>query len=184
MTIGPPRNDISLNQCLVPNTQAVCSWIAKQKISFAEWHFDLDGWVVYGEDVPEEWSKQNKIVEAPKPEIEEHKTPSKRARNETPPSGSVSRSTRSKKEHDVGSSKKDKSKSPMIVLNDSLVKDTSLALTTPAVEAVRPPLVPTTEIVPFLSPDFDARTYRRKTTAHKAKAVRFDIESSSGVVKF
>ena len=45
------------NQCLVLNTQAVCSWAARQKISFAEWHSDLDGWVVYGEDVPEEWSK-------------------------------------------------------------------------------------------------------------------------------
>ena len=56
-TIGPPRNDIPLNRCLVLNTQAVCSWAARQKISFAEWHSDLDGWVVYGEDVPEEWSK-------------------------------------------------------------------------------------------------------------------------------
>ena len=56
-TIGPPRNDIPPNRCLVLNTQAVCSWAARKKISFAEWHSDLDGWVVYGEDVPEEWSK-------------------------------------------------------------------------------------------------------------------------------
>ena len=64
VTIGPPRNDIPPNRCLASNTRAVCSWAARQKISFAEWHADLDGWVVYGEDVPEEWSKQNKIVEA------------------------------------------------------------------------------------------------------------------------
>ena len=184
MAIGPPRNDISPNRRLVPNIQAVCSWAAKQKISFAKWHANLDGWVVYGEDVPEEWSKQNKIVEALEPEIEEHKTPSKRARNETPPAGSVSRRTRSKKEHDVGNSKKDKSKSQVIVLHDFPVRDTSLALTTPMVEAVRPPLMPTTKIVPFLSPDIEARTYKRKTTTHKAKAVRPDIESSFGQVNF
>ena len=44
-------------------------------------------------------------MEAPKPEIEEHMTPSKRARNETPLAEGVSRRTRSKKEYDVGSSK-------------------------------------------------------------------------------
>ena len=102
-------------------------------------------------------------MEAPAPEIEERKTPSKRARNETLPAGSVSRRTRSKIEHDVGSSKKDKSKSPMIMLHDSPAKDISLALTTLVVEAVGPLLTPTTEIIPFLSPDFEARIYRRKT---------------------
>ena len=117
-------------------------------------------------------------MEAPEPEIEEHRTPSKRARNETPPAGSVSKRTRSKIEHDVGSSKKNKSKSLVIVLHDSPVRDTSLALTTPMVEAVGPPLVPTTEIVPFLSLDFEARVYRRKTTAHRVKAIRPDVESS------
>lgn len=150
--IGPPRNDIPPNRCLVSNTLAVCSWVARQKISFIEWHADLDGWVVYGKVVPEEWSKQNKIVEAPEPKIEEHKTPSKRARNETPLAGNVSRRTRFKKEHDVGSSKKDKSKSSMIVVHDSPGRDTSLALLIPVVEAVVPPLMATTEIVPFLSP--------------------------------
>ena len=52
MVIGPPRIDIPPNQCLVPNTQAICSWAARQRISFVEWHADLNGWVVYGEDIP------------------------------------------------------------------------------------------------------------------------------------
>ena len=52
VVIGPPRIDIPPNQCLVPNTQAICSWAARQRISFAEWHADLNGWVVYGEDIP------------------------------------------------------------------------------------------------------------------------------------
>ena len=121
-------------------------------------------------------------MEAPKLEIQERKTPSKRAKNGTPLAGSVSRRTRSKKEHDVGSSKKDKSKSSMIVLHDSPVRDTSLTLSTPAIKAVGPQLVSTIEIAPFLSPDIEVRTYRRKTTAHRVKAVRPDVESSSGEV--
>ena len=182
VAIGPLRTDIPPNQCLVPNTRAICSWAARSKISFAEWHAYLDGWVIYGENILVEWSRQNRIVEAPKPEIEEHRTPSKRARNETPPVGSVARRTRSKIEHDVGSSKRDKSKSPVIELHDSPVRDTSLSLTTPTVEAVGPPLVPTTKVVPFLSLDFQARTYRRKTIARRPKVVRPDVESSSGEV--
>ena len=67
----------------------------------------------------------------------------------------------------------------MIELHDSPVRDISFSLTIPTVENVRPPLVPTTGVVPFLSPDFEARTYRRKTTAHRMKAVRPDDESSS-----
>ena len=121
-------------------------------------------------------------MEAPEPEIEKRRIPSKRARNETPPTGSVARRTRSKIEHDVGSSKRDTSKSPMIELHDSPVRDTSLSLTTPMVNVVEPPLVPTTEVVPFLSLDFEARTYRRKTTACRAKTVSLDVESSSGEV--
>ena len=57
VAIGPPRTDIPPNRCLVLNTQAVCSWAARQKISFTEWHANLDGWVFYGENVPEEWSR-------------------------------------------------------------------------------------------------------------------------------
>ena len=68
--------------------------------------------------------------------------------------GSVARRTRSKIEHDVGSSKGDTSKSLVIELHDSPVKDTSLSLTTSAVEAAEPPLVLTIEVVPFLSLDF------------------------------
>ena len=79
---------------------------------------------------------------------------------------------RSKIEHDVGSSKKDISKSSVIELHDSPVKDTSLSLTTSVIEAVKSPLVPTTK----------ARTYRRKTITRKAKTVRLDVESSSGKV--
>lgn len=45
----------------------VSAWAARQKISFAEWLADLDGWVIHGEEVPEEWSKKNKIVEALEP---------------------------------------------------------------------------------------------------------------------
>ena len=118
-------------------------------------------------------------MEAPEPEIEKRRTPSKRAQNETPLAGSVARRTRSKLKHDVGSSKRDKSKSPMIELHDSPVKDTSLSLTTLTVEVVGPLLVPTTEVIPFLSLDFEARTYRRKTTTRRAKAIRPDVESSS-----
>ena len=121
-------------------------------------------------------------MEAPKLEIEEHKTPSKRAQNETPPAGSVSRRTRSKREYGVGNNKKDKSKSSVIVLNDFPIKDTSLALTTPAIEAVRPSSVSTVEIVPFLSPNFEAKTYRRKTTTHKVKTIGPDVGSSSSEV--
>jgi len=67
-------------------------------------------------------------------------------------------------------------------LHDSPIRDTSLSLTTPTVKAVGPPVVPTTEVVPFLSPDFEARTYKRKTTAHRAKTVSPDVENSSGEV--
>ena len=182
MVIGTLRTDIPPNRCLVPNTRAICSWAARQKISFVKWHANLDGWVVYGEDVLLEWSRQDRIVEAPKPEIEERKTPSKRARNGTPSARSVARRTRFKVEHDVGSSKRDKSKSSVIELHDSLIKDTSLSLTTPMVETVGPPLVLTTGVVPFSSPDFEARTYRRKITACRVKAVRPDDENSFGEV--
>lgn len=123
------------------------------------------------------------MVEAPELQIEERRTPSIRARNETPPAGSVARRTRSKIEYDVGRGKKNKSKSLVIELHDSPVRDTSLSLTTPTVEAVRPLLVPTTEIVSFLSPDFEARRYRRKITAHRVKVVRTDVESSSREVR-
>ena len=181
VVIGPPKTDIPPNRCLVPNTRAICSWASRQRISFAEWHANLDSWVIYGEDVPIEWRKQNRVVEAPEPKIEERKIPSKRTHNGTPPTGSVARRTRSKVEHDVGSIKKDKFESPVIELHDSPVRDTSFSLTTPAVENASPPLVLTTGIVPFLSPYFEARTYRRKTTAHKMKIVIPD-ECSSGEV--
>ena len=118
-------------------------------------------------------------MEAPKPEIEERKIPSKRARNGTPLAGSVARRTRSKVEHDVGSIKKDKSESLVIELHDSPVRDTSLSLTILVVKNVRSSLVLTTGAVPFLSPNFKARTYRRKTTAHRTKTVRPDDECSS-----
>ena len=121
-------------------------------------------------------------METPEPETEKRRTPSKRAQNETPPVGSVARRTRSNIEHDVGSSKGDTSKSLVIELHDSPVKDTSLSLTTSAVEAAKPPLVLTTEVVLFLSLDFEARIYRRKITAYRTKAVRPNDESSSGEV--
>ena len=124
---------------------------------------------------------------APELETEECRTPSKRARNGAPPDGSVSRRTRSRVEHDVGSNKKDKSKSLVIELYDSPIPDTSLSLTPLLIEAVKPPLAPTTEGVSSMSPDFEGRTYRRKTTARKttayrAKVARLDIKSSSGKV--
>ena len=119
---------------------------------------------------------------APELETEECRTPSKRARNGAPPDGSVSRRTRSRVEHNVGSNKKDKSKSPVIELYDSPISDTSLSLTPLLIEAVKPPLVPTTEGVSSMSPDFEGRTYRRKTTAYRAKVARLDIKSSSGKV--
>ena len=93
-------------------------------------------------------------MEAPEPKTEECRTPNKTARHGIPSAGSVAKRTRSKVEHGVGSNKKDKSKFPVIKLHDSLVRDTSLSLTTPAVETVGPPLVPTTEVVPLSSPDF------------------------------
>ena len=117
-------------------------------------------------------------MEAPEPETEERRTPSKKALYGTPPAGSVAKRTRSKVEHDVGSNKRDKSKSPVIELHDSPVRDTSLSLTTPVAETTGPPLVPTTDVVLFSSPDFDSRTYRRKTTARRAKTVSPDVESS------
>ena len=118
-------------------------------------------------------------MEALEPKIEEFRIPSKRTRNGTPPAGSVARRTKSKVEHDVGSIKKDKSESSMIKLHDSPVRDTSFSLTIPAVENASPPLVLTTGIVPFLSPYFEARTYRRKTTTHKTKTVIPNDECSS-----
>ena len=57
VVIGPSRTDIPSNRCLFSNTRAVCSWAARQKMSFTEWHANLDGWVVNGEDVLVEWSK-------------------------------------------------------------------------------------------------------------------------------
>ena len=57
VVISPPRTDIPSNRCLVPNTRAVCSWAARQKISFSEWHADLDGWVVYDKNFLVEWSR-------------------------------------------------------------------------------------------------------------------------------
>ena len=182
MVIGPPRIDIPPNRCLVPNTRAICSWATREKISFTKWHADLDSWVVYSKDVPVEWSKQNRVVEAPELEIEEHRTPSKRAHHGTPPAGSVAKRTRSKVEHDVGSSKRDKFKSLVIELHDSPVRDTSLSLITPAVGTVGPPLVPTTEVVLLSSLDFEARMHRKKTTARRAKTVSPNVESSFGEV--
>ena len=117
-------------------------------------------------------------MEALEPEIEERRTPSKRAHHGTPLAGSVSKRTRSKVEHDVGRSKRDKSKSPVIELHDSPVRDTSLSFTTLAVGIVGPPLVSTTEVVPFSSLDFEARTYRKKTIACRTKTVSPDVESS------
>ena len=70
----------------------------------------------------------------------------------------------------------------MTELHDSPVRDISFSLTIPVVENVRPPLVPTTGVVPFLSPDFEARTHRRKTIARRVKTVSPDVESSFGVV--
>ena len=95
-------------------------------------------------------------MEAPKLEIKERRTPSKRARTEIPLARSVARRTRSKIEPDFG--KRDTSKSSVIELHDSPIRDTSLSLTTSALEAIEPPLVSTTEVVPFLSPNFKART--------------------------
>ena len=117
-------------------------------------------------------------------ETKERRTPSKRARSGAPPARSVSRRTRSRVDHDVGSSNKNKSKSSVIELYDSPVRDTSLSLTPPLVEAVavEPPLVLTIEVVSSLSLDFEGGTYRRKTTTHRAKFARLDIESSSGEV--
>ena len=43
VVIGHPKTDIPPNWCLDPNTWAVCSWVARQRISFVEWHADLDG---------------------------------------------------------------------------------------------------------------------------------------------
>ena len=114
-------------------------------------------------------------MEAPKLEIEERRTPSKRARTEIPLARSVARRTRSKIEHDFG--KRDTSKSSVIELHDSPIRDTTSAL-----EVIEPPLVSTTEVVPFLSPNFKARTYRRKTTAYRAKAISLDVKGSSGKV--
>ena len=121
-------------------------------------------------------------MEAPKPKTEERNIPSKRAHNGTPPARSVARRTRSKVEHNVGSIKKDKSESLVIELHNSPIRDTSLPLTIPAVENVRPSLVLTTGVVPFLSLDFEARTYRRKTTAHRTKTFIPYDECSSGEV--
>ena len=121
-------------------------------------------------------------MEAPETETEERRTLSKRALYGTPLAGSVAKRTRSKVKHDVGSNTRDKSKSPVIELHNSPIRDTSLSLTTLVVETVGPPLVPTTEDVLFSSPDFDSRTYRRKTTTRRAKAVSPDVESSSGEV--
>ena len=106
-------------------------------------------------------------MEALEPETEKRRTPSKRACHGTPPTGSVAKKTRSKVEHGVGSSKRDKSKSLVIKLHDSPIRDTSLSLTTSMVEIVGPPLVPTTEVVLFSCPDFEARTYRKKTTTRR-----------------
>lgn len=79
VVIGPPRSDVPPNRRLIPNTPAISAWAARLKISFVGWHANLDGWVIHGENVPEEWRKRNKIVEVPKPETDENKTPSKRA---------------------------------------------------------------------------------------------------------
>ena len=70
----------------------------------------------------------------------------------------------------------------MIVLHDSPVRDTSLAITTPVVKAVRPSSVSTAGVVPSVSPDFEVKKYRRKSTAHKMKTVGPDVGSSSGEV--
>ena len=104
-------------------------------------------------------------MEALEPKTEEHRTQSKRVHHGTPPAGSVAKRTRSKVEHDVGSSKRDKFEYLVIELHDSPVRDTSLSFTTPAVGTVGLPLVPTTEVTPFSSPYFEARTHRKKTTA-------------------
>nr|POE53773.1 hypothetical protein CFP56_76938 [Quercus suber] len=142
----------------------------------------MEYWRERGENVlvPKEWSKRNKIMEVPEPEPDENKTPSKRARDETPLAGSISRRTRSKREPSADGSKKGRSKSPVTVLTDSLVKGTSPAPIAPAVEVVGPSSVISIGGAIFpMSLDAKAKKYRRKTTAHKTKAVESDIGSSS-----
>ena len=67
----------------------------------------------------------------------------------------------------------------MIELYDSLVRDTSLSFAPAPVEVVELPLALTTKAVSSLSPDLKGRMYRRKTTAHRTKVARVDVESSS-----
>lgn len=122
-------------------------------------------------------------MEVPESEPDENKTPSKRARDETPLAGSISRRTRSKRELSADSSKKGRSKSPVTVLTDSLVKGISPAPIAPAIEVVGPSSVISIGGTIFpMSLDAKVKKYRRKTTAHKTKAVESDIGSSSNEV--
>lgn len=67
----------------------------------------------------------------------------------------------------------------MIVFTNSPVKGTSPALIAPAVEVVWPSSVISTAGAIFpMSLDAEVKKYRRKTTAHKTKAVESDIGSS------
>ena len=70
----------------------------------------------------------------------------------------------------------------MIVLHDYLVRDTSVALKTSAVEVVRPSSVSTARVVSSLGLDFEANKYKRKTTTHKMKTIGPNVGSSSGEV--
>ena len=65
MVISPFLSEPSTNARLISNTRAASVWATRQKLGFAEWRVDLNGWVVHGGDVPIEWSEKNTIVRAP-----------------------------------------------------------------------------------------------------------------------
>ena len=65
VVISPPSRELSANTRLIPNTRTTSAWATRQNLGFAECQADLNGWVVYGGDVPIEWSEKNVIAKAP-----------------------------------------------------------------------------------------------------------------------
>ena len=95
MVISPPLSEPSTNAQLISNTRAASIWATRQKLGFAEWRADLNGWVVHGGDVPIEWSEKNTIVRAPESNPATGAT--KRSRGKSPPSEDKTKKVRRKR---------------------------------------------------------------------------------------
>nr|POF22431.1 hypothetical protein CFP56_74740 [Quercus suber] len=126
-------------------------WMGLKNLGFAKWHTDLNGWVVYGGNVPIEWSEKNTIVRAPESNLATNAT--KRSCGKSPPSKDKPKKVRCKKPS-AEKSKTGSSKPPAI----SQFGSVATLVTKSSVPAIA-----------SVSTLFPLKQYRRKTSAGKVK---------------